>query len=56
MLKNTKSLRQAELRMTTDQAVLLLSEITEILSKNESQDPARNNTSEVTDFDAGGFR
>ena len=24
MLKNTKSLRQAELRMTTDQAVLLL--------------------------------
>ena len=56
ILKNTKNLRQSELRMTTDQAVLLLSEITEILSKNESQEPARNNTSEVTDFDAGGFR
>ena len=27
ILKNTKNLRQAELRMTTDQAVLLLSEI-----------------------------
>lgn len=56
MIKNTKSLRQKELRMTTDQAVLLLSEITEILSKNESQEPARNTTTEVTDFDAGGFR
>jgi hypothetical protein len=56
MIKNTKSLRQKELRMTTDQAVLLLSEITEILSKNENQEPARNNTPEVTDFDAGGFR
>ena len=56
MLKNTKSLRQKELRMTTDQAVLLLSEIAEILAKNESQEPTRNNNSEVTDFDAGGFR
>jgi hypothetical protein len=56
MLKNTKSLRQKELRMTTDQAVLLLSEIAEILSKNDSQEPTRNNNSEVTDFDAGGFR
>jgi|TARA_B110000444_G_scaffold65809_1_gene61644 hypothetical protein len=56
MLKNTKSLRQNELRMTTDQAVLLLSEIAEILAKNESQEPTRNNNSEVTDFDAGGFR
>ena len=56
MLKNTKSLRQKELRMTTDQAVLLLSEIAEILSKNDSQEPTRNNNSEVTDFDAGLFR
>ena len=56
MLKNTKSLRQKELRMTTDQAVLLLSEIAEILSKNDTQEPTRNNNSEVTDFDAGGFR
>ena len=42
--------------MTTDEAILLLSEITEILSKNENQEPARSNTPEVTDFDAGGFR
>tara|TARA_X000000950_G_scaffold127200_1_gene159081 strand:+ start:5729 stop:5932 length:204 start_codon:yes stop_codon:yes gene_type:complete len=56
MVKNTKGLRQKELRMTTDEAILLLSEITEILSKNENQEPARSNTPEVTDFDAGGFR
>ena len=33
MVKNSKSLRHKELRLQTDQAVLILSEITEILAQ-----------------------
>ena len=55
MIKNAKNLRQKELRLSLDQAVLVLSEITEILStKNQASE--NKSVPDVIDFDAGGFR
>ena len=55
MIKNAKNLRQNELRLSLDQAVLVLSEITEILStKNQASE--NKSVPDVIDFDAGGFR
>ena len=55
MIKNAKNLRQNELRLSLDQAVLILSEITEILStKNQASE--NKSVPDVIDFDAGGFR
>ena len=55
MIKNAKNLRQKELRLSLDQAVLVLSEITEILStKNQASE--NKSVPDVIDFDAGGCR
>jgi len=55
MIKNAKNLRQNEVRLSLDQAVLVLSEITEILS-TRSQTSEHKSVPDVIDFDAGGFR
>tara|TARA_B100000989_G_scaffold187470_1_gene141059 strand:- start:9223 stop:9432 length:210 start_codon:yes stop_codon:yes gene_type:complete len=58
MIKNAKARRQQEMRMDIDDAVMLLSEITEILTSTNN----KNNTTkkeivpEVIEFDAGGFK
>ena len=56
MVKNSKNLRQKEMRLETDKAVLILSEITEILSSRYSKTPklSQVETREL-DYDAGGF-
>ena len=56
MIKNAKNLRQKELRLSLDQAVLVLSEITEILSTNKGQSSEHKSIPDIIDFDAGGFR
>jgi hypothetical protein len=57
MVKNSKSLRHKELRLQTDQAVLILSEITEILAQKFQKTPTFQQTTKKEDlsYDAGGF-
>jgi S1-C subfamily serine protease len=56
MVKNSKSLRHKELRLQTDQAVLILSEITEILAQKFQKTPTFQQTTKKEDlsYDAGG--
>jgi hypothetical protein len=56
MVKNSKNLRHKEMRLQTDQAVLILSEITEILAKKFQKTPTIIKTkAEELSYDAGGF-
>jgi len=56
MVKNSQSLRQKEMRLQTDQAVLILSEITEILAKKFQKTPTFKETkTQGLSYDAGGF-
>ena len=56
MVKNSQSLRQKEMRLQTDQAVLILSEITEILAKKFQKTPTIKETkTQDLSYDAGGF-
>ena len=56
MVKNSQSLRQKEMRLQTDQAVLILSEITEILAKKFQKTPTiQENKTQDLSYDAGGF-
>jgi hypothetical protein len=56
MIKNAKNLRQKEFRISTDQATLILSEITEILSNNKTDQEKSTKQSAPISFDAGGFK
>ena len=57
MIKNAKNLRQKEFRISTDQATLILSEITEILSNNKTdQEKSTKQSAPVSFYDAGGFK
>jgi hypothetical protein len=56
MIKNAKELRQKEFRMSTDQATLILSEVTEILSKKSFSENSNKKQSAPISFDAGGFK
>ncbi|MBR19488.1 MAG: hypothetical protein CMA64_05015 [Euryarchaeota archaeon] len=56
MVKNSQSLRHKEMRLQTDQAVLILSEITEILAKKFQKTPTFKETkTQDLSYDAGGF-
>tara|TARA_A100001011_G_C14320277_1_gene850232 strand:- start:5364 stop:5567 length:204 start_codon:yes stop_codon:yes gene_type:complete len=56
MVKNSQSLRHKEMRLQTDQAVLILSEITEILAKKFQKTPTIKETkTQDLSYDAGGF-
>ena len=56
MVKNSQSLRHKEMRLQTDQAVLILSEITEILAKKFQKKPTfKEIKTQESAYDAGGF-
>ena len=56
MVKISQSLRQKEMRLQTDQAVLILSEITEILATKFQKTPKITETkTQDLSYDAGGF-
>ena len=56
MVKNSQSLRHKEMSLQTDQAVLILSEITEILAKKFQKTPTiQENKTQDLSYDAGGF-
>tara|TARA_B100001057_G_C22792412_1_gene928138 strand:- start:1254 stop:1451 length:198 start_codon:yes stop_codon:yes gene_type:complete len=54
MVKNTKNLRQKEMRLSVEQAVDLLSEITQVMASSETKEPVIR--IEETSYDAGGFK
>lgn len=56
MVKNAKSLRQKEFRISTDQATLILSEITQLLSSSKVEKKEIKTQSAPSFFDAGGFK
>ena len=55
MIKNAKSRRQNEMRIDLDDAVMVLSEVTEILSSQEKPNK-KAIVPDVIEFDAGGFK
>tara|TARA_B100000989_G_C19443854_1_gene428584 strand:+ start:753 stop:956 length:204 start_codon:yes stop_codon:yes gene_type:complete len=56
MVKNSKNLRQKELRLSSDQAVELLSEITQVLTKSKQNSDDKPKAPVTVNFDAGGFK
>ena len=55
MIKNAKSRRQSEMRIDLDDAVMVLSEVTEILSSQEKPNK-KAIVPDIIEFDAGGFK
>jgi hypothetical protein len=55
MVKNTKHLRQKEMRLSTEQAVDLLSEIAQLMSTKPTNQETKEPKSMTVNFDAGGF-
>ncbi len=55
MIKNAKNRRQSEMRIDLDDAVMVLSEVTEILSSQEKPNK-KAIVPDVIEFDAGGFK
>lgn len=54
MVKNSKNIRQKEMRLSVEQAVDLLSEITQVMATSETKETVIKIPE--TSYDAGGFK